>query len=162
MAPRRCFGAAAMFAASLCLFGAAATAKCLVDAVDVRGAGAEARFAVEIADTPEERARGLMFREQMDRDAGMLFVFEQSREVAFWMRNTPLPLDIIFVDSHGVVVRIAADTTPFSETPLPSGAPVTAVLEINAGLSAQLGIAPGAELRHPAFSGGDPAWPCGD
>ncbi len=109
------------------------------------------RFTVELAATPEARARGLMFRERMNLDHGMLFDFQTEQNVAFWMRNTPLPLDILFIDGAGTVVRIAADTVPFSEAPIPSRAPIRAVIELNAGTAARLGITPGARVRHSIF-----------
>jgi hypothetical protein len=141
--------------------GGGAGAACRDDVIDVRGGDAAARFTIEVARTEETRARGLMFRETLAADHGMLFIFDPPRDVAFWMRNTPLPLDIIYIDLAGAVVRITENTVPFSETPLPSGATVAAVLEINAGLSRRLGIAPGAQMRHPAFAGAGALWPCG-
>jgi len=128
--------------------------------VDLRGDGGQSRFTVEIADTPETRARGLMFREELATSAGMLFLFDPPRDVAFWMRNTPLPLDLIFVDERGEVIRVSADAVPFSDDRIPSGGVVRAVLEVNAGLAARFGIAEGDQMRHPAFAGADPLWPC--
>lgn len=110
------------------------------------------RFTIELASTPAERAQGLMFRETMPADHGMLFDFKTEQPVAFWMRNTPLPLDMLFIDKAGTVVRIAADTIPYSETPVPSGQPIRAVLELHAGTTARLGITPGAKIRHPIFA----------
>ncbi|MEM6742640.1 MAG: DUF192 domain-containing protein [Pseudomonadota bacterium] len=128
--------------------------------MDLRGeGGAAARFAVEVADTPETRSRGLMFRESMPRSAGMLFIFDPPREVAFWMKNTPLPLDLIFFDEAGQVIRVSQGV-PFSEDRIPSGGVVRAVLEVNEGLMQAYGLGVGAEARHPAFAQGDPAWPC--
>ena len=75
----------------------------------------------------------------------MLFDFQTPQPVAFWMKNTPLPLDMLFIDATGTVVRIAADTVPFSETPVPSEQPIRAVLEVNAGTAERLGIEPGAK-----------------
>lgn len=121
------------------------------DAVAVLEAASGAhRFAVEIADTPDERAQGLMFRETMAADAGMLFDygFDQNG-VAFWMKNTPLPLDMIFIRSDGTITQIAANTTPFSLEPVPSVLPVRFVLEVNAGTAKRLGLKPGDRLRHP-------------
>jgi uncharacterized membrane protein (UPF0127 family) len=112
------------------------------------------RFTVELAQTSAERARGLMFRERMPADHGMLFDFVTERPVSFWMKNTPLPLDMLFIDAQGVVVRIVADAVPFSEVPIPSGRPVRAVLELNAGTAARLGIVPGARVLHPLFGTG--------
>jgi len=111
-------------------------------------------FTVEIADDPEERARGLMHRRMLARDAGMLFVFDPPRETAFWMKDTPLPLDILFADESGAIISIARQTTPFSLRDIPSGGVVRGVLEINGGLSDELGVAVGDHLRHPAFTPG--------
>lgn len=112
-----------------------------------------ARFDVEIADDSSERASGLMFRRQFPEDRAMLFVFEQTRPVAFWMHNTPRPLDMLFVRADGVLSSIARDTTPFSDAAVPSREPVRYVLEINAGLSSLLGLKPGDRLVHPIISG---------
>ena len=142
--------------ALVCTIGApAAAGPCRADVIDIRGPGGVVRFALEIADTPAERAKGLMFREHLDERAGMLFLFDPPREVAFWMRNTPLPLDLIFLMPSGRVARVGADAVPFSDAAIPSNAVVSAVLEVNAGLAARFGIAPGAEARHPSFSSED-------
>ena len=109
------------------------------------------RFTIELASTPGERERGLMFRRAMQPDHGMLFDFQTPQPVAFWMKNTPLPLDMLFIDGQGTVVQISADATPFSETPIVCREPIRAVLELNAGTAAKLGIAPGARVRHPIF-----------
>jgi uncharacterized membrane protein (UPF0127 family) len=142
-------------------FGAPAQAgPCRADVIDIRGPGGVVRFAIEIADTVDERARGLMYRTHLDEGAGMLFIFAPPREVAFWMRNTPLPLDLVFIDASGAVKRVSADAVPFSDAAIPSYAEVTAVLEINAGLAARFGIVEGAAARHPAFAATNPVWPC--
>lgn len=108
-------------------------------------------FTVELALTPQQQAQGLMFREAMAPDAGMLFVFPQVRQASFWMENTLIPLDMLFIRADGTIARIAADTTPLSRESVPSGEPVRAVLEINGGLSAMLGIRPGDRVLHAAF-----------
>ena len=115
-----------------------------------RGAEQET-FSIEIARTPEEQARGLMFRPHLDRDAGMLFVMDPPREAHFWMRNTMISLDLLFIDRAGKVVNIEAKAVPFSERGLRSEGEVRAVLEINGGLSEALGIRPGAQAIHPVF-----------
>ena len=125
----------------------------------LRGPFGTARFSVEIADDAGERARGLMNRESMARSAGMLFVYPEPGRVSFWMRNTLIPLDMIFVGPQGVVTRVHSEAVPLDETPIPGGDGVLAVLEINGGLAEAYGIAPGAELKHPAF-GETAAWPC--
>ena len=88
-----------------------------------------------------------MFRRSMRPDHGMLFDFQTPQPVAFWMKNTPLPLDMLFIDATGTVVQIAADTVPFSETPVPSEQPIRAVLEVNAGVAERLGIDTGGQGR---------------
>lgn len=115
------------------------------------GDGRSLPFSVELALTPEQRARGLMFRETMAPDAGMLFLFDREAPRAFWMKNTYLPLDILYLDRTGRIVSIARDTEPLSEAPIPSGAPAMAVLELNAGTAAALGIAPGDRVAYRAF-----------
>lgn len=103
--------------------------------------GSEA-FDVELADTPELRREGLMFREQLGEREGMLFVFDEERPVSFWMRDTPLPLSIAFIDARGVIVHIA-DMVPFSEAPVPSRYPVRYALEVNQGAFERAGVAVG-------------------
>lgn len=101
------------------------------------------KFVVEVAASRAEQARGLMFRSQMGRDEGMIFPFDPPRPASFWMRNTVIPLDIIFIGPDRRVLNIAADAIPYDETPLSSLGPAAAVLELNGGRAAQLGIKPG-------------------
>lgn len=108
-------------------------------------------FEVEIADTPQARAQGLMFRRSMPLDRGMLFDFGRVDMVSMWMRNTYIPLDMLFIRPDGVIARIARDTEPLSERSITSGEPVLAVLELNAGVTARLGVAPGDRVEHPLF-----------
>ncbi|RMH48463.1 MAG: DUF192 domain-containing protein [Alphaproteobacteria bacterium] len=138
-----------------------AAAACREDAIDLRGPFGQVRFHVELADEPAERARGLMFRESLPRFAGMLFVSERPERVSFWMKNTLIPLDMIFIDDRGRVVHVHERARPGDLTPISAPVPVLAVLEINGGLAAELGIAPGAEARHPVFAGAGALWPCG-
>lgn len=135
-------------------------ADCRSDRVDLRGSWGQVSFTVEIADDEKERAQGLMFRDSMARGAGMLFVYPKPQRAAFWMKNTLIPLDIIFLDQTGRVITIQADAIPGDLTPLPGGDNVFAVLEINGGLSAQYGISIGSEMRHKVFSKTVPIWPC--
>jgi uncharacterized membrane protein (UPF0127 family) len=111
------------------------------------------RFAVELADTADERARGLMFRRELPRDSGMLFDFGRPQPVFMWMKNTFLPLDMIFLDPTGTVVFIALDTRPHDRTPIGSDRPVRAVLEVNAGTAQRIGLAEGDRVGHPIFIG---------
>jgi uncharacterized membrane protein (UPF0127 family) len=105
-------------------------------------------FTVEIADDPVERARGLMFREQMARHHGMLFDYGAEGERSFWMKNTPIPLDIIFARADGTVVSIARDTVPFSLDSIPSNGPARFAFEVNAGVADSIGLEPGDALVH--------------
>lgn len=114
---------------------------------------------VAIADSPEERARGLMGVKAMDRDAGMLFVFPDVAPRAFWMKNTPLSLDILFFDAEGRLCGRVDQATPFSETSLPSGCAAKSALELVGGVATELGLRMGARVRHPSF-GANAAWPC--
>lgn len=100
-------------------------------------------FKVELALSPEEQANGLMFRTEMGRDEGMLFPSEAPEQRSFWMKNTPLSLDIIFVGADGRISNIAANTEPYSLTPVASSGYSIAVLELLGGRAAELGIKPG-------------------
>lgn len=111
----------------------------------------EKSFSIEIATDPGERAVGLMNREKMDADHGMLFVFPEQQQVGFWMKDTPLPLDLIFIGQDGIV-RDVEQGEPLSEMPITPGVPVRFVLELNAGTSARVGIVKGTEIRHPAIN----------
>ncbi|MBX3529747.1 MAG: DUF192 domain-containing protein [Rhizobiaceae bacterium] len=107
-------------------------------------------FSIEIADTDAERSAGLMFRRVMPDDRGMLFVFEETRRVAFWMKNTPMPLDLIFVGEDGAIVDIRQGV-PFSEAAIAPQSPVRFVLEVKAGTAQKAGILAGDRLRHPVI-----------
>lgn len=145
-------------AAILNLCVTAALAVCQPDVIDIRQNGSEVRFQVEVVDTPESRAQGLMFRKEMAQFSGMLFVYDQPQRVAFWMKNTLIPLDMVFAGADGVVRRVHANAIPGDLTSIPGGDDIQFVLEINGGLAATLGLSAGAELRHPAIANG--AWPC--
>jgi uncharacterized membrane protein (UPF0127 family) len=108
-------------------------------------------FAVEIAATEAEREKGLMFRKSLPEGQGMLFDFHQEQEVGFWMRNTYIPLDMIFIRGDGRILRIAENTEPLSEKVIPSGGPVLAVLELIGGSARKFGIAPGDQVAFPIF-----------
>jgi uncharacterized membrane protein (UPF0127 family) len=123
-----------------------------VERLDIATARGPVRLQVEIADTEAERAQGLMCRRSMAPDRGMLFDFKTSRPVYFWMKNTLIPLDMVFIDQDGRIVAVAANTTPLSTDPVGPGAPVLAVLELAAGRAAALGIAPGDRMKHRIFS----------
>ena len=137
-----------------------AWAQCSDDAVWIRGGFGEARFNVEIADDNRERAIGLMNRPSMPAAAGMLFVYPRPRALSFWMRNTLIELDMLFVDPAGTVRHIHHRAIPLDETPVYGGTGLTHVLEINGCMANQLGISVGDQLRHPSFEQSGAAWPC--
>jgi uncharacterized membrane protein (UPF0127 family) len=110
------------------------------------GAGKMLNFIVEIADTDEQRQRGLMFRKEMADNAGMIFDFGTSRRVQMWMENTVLPLDMLFVDSSGIIRNIKQNAVPYSEDIIDSMSPVKYVIELNAGAVAKLGIKQGDKV----------------
>ena len=105
------------------------------------------RISVEIADTPEKRRYGLMYRKQLPDQHGMLFVFPSETAQAFWMKNTPLSLDILFINAARSIVHITPHTTPFSEKPIPSGGPAQFVLEVRAGFCERHGIRRGTQVE---------------
>ncbi len=110
-------------------------------------------FSVELATTEAERERGLMFRKQLPEGHGMLFDFKQDQPVSFWMHNTYISLDMIFIRGDGRVLRIAENATPMSDNLIPSGGPVRAVLEVIAGTARELNIAPGDRVTGSIFGG---------
>lgn len=113
--------------------------------------GQQHRFDIELAVTPEQQAQGLMFRQQMAPDAGMLFLYDRPQGIAMWMKNTLIPLDMLFVDSKGRITGIEERTVPFSTQTIESPGLASAVLELNAGTAERLGIRVGDRLVHPAF-----------
>ncbi len=115
--------------------------------------GGRHEFWVEIADEESERQRGLMFRPPLEADRGMLFTWpgEAPREQSFWMRNTPSPLDIVYIDPTGRIVSIASHTTPYSEAPIPSNGAANGVLELRAGRAEEIGAKAGDRVEHPYF-----------
>ncbi|MEX1233773.1 MAG: DUF192 domain-containing protein [Roseovarius sp.] len=137
-----------------------AAEECSPDTVHLRGDWGQARFAIELADDAESRAQGLMFRESLPQSAGMLFVYPDTGTVGFWMKNTLIPLDMIFLDATGTVARVHSNAVPGDLTPIMGGDDIKAVLEINGGLAERLGIAEGSQLRHPSFAPERAAWTC--
>lgn len=150
-----------ILAALLLVTNAAIAGECAQDSLAIRGDGLSAHFTAEVALTPEEKARGLMFRETMAPFHGMLFVYEHPQRVSFWMRNTLISLDMVFVDATGTVRNVHPNATPQSDTAIPGGSDdIQFVFEINGGLAAMLGLTAGAEIQHPAIDQNLAAWPC--
>ena len=114
--------------------------------------GARHAFVVELANDDETRTRGLMFRRALAANAGMLFDYGRPGPVAMWMRNTLIPLDMLFIAADGRIVNIAERAVPRDETPIASAGPVRAVLEVNGGTVARLGIKPGDRIEHSLFA----------
>lgn len=144
-----------------CIFAAALTAMWLVAAPAIASdselrtvtiatsSGQDAAFKVEIAGTPEQRSRGLMFRREMDPDHGMLFDFGTEMMARMWMQNTLISLDMIFIDADGVIANVARDTVPKSTAVIPSSREVRYVLEVNAGTARRFGIKSGDKVTLP-------------
>ena len=120
--------------------------------LEIATAGGTRTFSVELAKTRPELDRGLMYRRSLPSCQGMLFDFGSVRPIAMWMKNTYVPLDMIFIRADGRILRIAENTVPLSETLVPSGGPVLAVLEVVAGTAKKLGIAAGDRVAHPIFN----------
>lgn len=147
---------ALLFGTTACTGGGAAPSSksdsvAALTVVTVQSAAGKHVFKVEVARTPAEQQRGLMYRTDIPENGGMLFAPYPPegggpREASFWMKNTPSPLDIIFVRADGTIARIAENTVPFSEAPVPSGEPIAAVLELRGGRSAELGISEGDKV----------------
>lgn len=127
-------------------------AELAVEELSITTAGGQAHsFRVHVADTPESRRRGLMFVTRMAPDEGMLFDFGRSGPVSMWMKNTPLSLDMLFVEADGRILRIERETTPLSTQTVPSGGNVLAVVELLAGTTEKLGIEAGDRIGHRLF-----------
>jgi uncharacterized protein len=143
------------------LLAGMAHADCRPDTIEVRSQGGVARFNIDVADSDAERSEGLMFRDRLPTSSGMLFVYDNPRHATFWMKNTLIPLDMLFADEKGVVTRIHENARPQDLTQIDGGAGVQFVLEINGGLARRLGIGEGAVLRHPAIDQSVAAFACG-
>jgi hypothetical protein len=110
-------------------------------------------FSVELATTEEEKTTGLMYRKELADGKGMLFDFSPEQQVSMWMKNTYIPLDMIFIRADGRILRIAENTEPLSTKIIPSGGLAKGVLEVPAGTAQKYGIAPGDRVAHPLFNG---------
>lgn len=136
------------FSFTIVLLGACASANTPQVTIHPQS-GRPVHVAVEIASTPQKRAFGLMYRKDLSESQGILFLFPREEPLSFWMKNTPLSLDIVFINSAHTVINITANTTPFSEEPLPSAAPAQFVLEVNAGFCQKHRITAGAQVDLP-------------
>ena len=145
------FAALAFFVQAACFFPAGGARADDLSTLSIITASGAHEFKVEIAANEETRETGLMNRRYMPADRGMLFEFERVAPVAFWMKNTYIPLDMIFIAPNGAVTRIVANAEPLSETTIPSGPPCIAVLELNGGATAKIGLKVGDKVRHPFF-----------
>jgi len=123
-----------------------------LEALTLTTSSGEHRFMVEIADDDTERQRGLMEREPLADDRGMLFQFPDLAERSFWMRNTPSPLDIIYIDPRGRIVSIAKNVAPQSDALIPSNGLASGVLEVRAGRADEIGAKAGDKISHPFFA----------
>lgn len=137
-----------------------AMADCEAGRVALRGDWGQATFGIELADSAAERAEGLMNRKSLPKSAGMLFVYPKPQHATFWMRNTLIPLDMIFIDPRGQVLHVHSEAIPLDETVIDGGEGVTHVLEINGGLAKALGIAVGSQIQHASFDQSKALWPC--
>lgn len=126
--------------------GHADPAEAAVTVISANGQGHE--FVVEVADTEERRQRGLMFREELPADGGMIFIYDPPQVAAMWMKNTLIPLDMVFVDTEGKIAHVASRTTPHSLEPISAGVPVSAVIELNGGSCDRLGIRVGDRVHY--------------
>ncbi|RJE82441.1 DUF192 domain-containing protein [Paracoccus onubensis] len=141
--------------------------ECTQDQVAFRTDDDTVTFRIEIADTPALREKGLMFREQLPEKSGMLFVYENPRPVSFWMRNTLIPLDMIFMDQSGVIRHIHPEARPHDETAIPGAAADDPdpnrqfILEIGGGEAARLGLEVGQAMASLVIDQAQAAWPCG-
>lgn len=142
--------------------GGAVAADCSPETVSLRGEWGRAEFSVEIADTPQLRARGLQGRDHLPSAAGMLFLYESTGPASFWMKDTPIHLDMLFISEAGTVLHIHRNAVPYDTRLIRADGPIAAVLEINGGLSEQFGISEGTEIRHPEFDQDLAVWPCRD
>jgi uncharacterized membrane protein (UPF0127 family) len=120
----------------------------------IESSGKTYRFMVEFADNDRTRSYGLMCRKVLAPDRGMLFDFKQPQDAAFWMRNTLIPLDIVYIRADGHILSIARNARPLDENPIPAGGVIRGVLELPGGRAAQLGLLPGDRVKHRIFPGG--------
>ena len=149
-----------VFASLACAIPFSLGADCKDHLVEIKGEWGKARFKVEIADTPILHQKGLMGREILGVSQGMLFVFERPGPASFWMKDTLIPLDMLFIDETGVISIINHQAEPLSTRTFFGGNNVSFVLEINGGLAQKLGISEGDIIRHPRISSDLAVWTC--
>ena len=137
-----------------------ASVMCQTFSIELRTVTQTVRFRVELATSPETRASGLMNRPALAKGAGMLFAYDVPQRAQFWMRNTLIPLDLIFANAQGLVTQVHPHAKPLDETIINGGQNVKYVLEINAGLAKLLQITPGTVMRHPLIENSSAIWPC--
>ena len=139
--------------AGVATFVAPAFAKMRTDRlmIEPAGGGAGRGIEIEVADTDQEKALGLMYRTKLADTEGMLFFYGQARDITMWMRNTYIALDMVFIREDGTIYRIETNAEPLSERIIAAGAPVVAVLELAGGSTNRLGIKPGDRIKHPSF-----------
>ena len=152
--------AALVWCLALLACSGAVDAACAPGAVELRWQGGQARFSVDIADTDALREKGLMFRDHMAAAQGMLFVYSAPEHAYYWMKNTLIPLDMVFADQTGRVTVVHSNAAPGDLTPIDGGEGVAYVLEINGGLAARMGIVPGSEMRTALMDQSLARWSC--
>jgi uncharacterized membrane protein (UPF0127 family) len=150
----RCFGALLLVLVGALPWSASSASAAGQATIEIVSKSGVHAFAVELATNDAERERGLMYRKELPEGRGMLFDFHEDRPVVFWMHNTYIPLDMIFIRGDGSIARIAENTEPMSDRLIPSGAPVRAVLEVIAGTARKLGIAAGDRVESSILTGG--------
>jgi uncharacterized membrane protein (UPF0127 family) len=148
---RRIVVAAPLMLAAVAARGQPADVQFKRSSLTIVAGGHDLKFEVDLATNDAERSHGLMFRKQLGAYEGMLFDFYQEMQVSFWMKNTLIPLDMVFIAGDGTVKHVHANAVPLSTDPIPSLYPVRAVLEINGGSAALLGIKPGDKVKHAIF-----------
>jgi uncharacterized protein len=140
-------------AVALCAFAGDAARAASVQPLEIVTRNGVHVFSVEMATTEQEKETGLMYRKELPDGKGMLFDFSPEQQVSMWMKNTYIPLDMIFIRADGRILRIAENTEPLSTKIIPSGGPAKGVLEVIAGTAKKYGIAPGDRVAHPLFNG---------
>jgi len=133
---------------------------CEQNSIEIKSDGGKFRFTIDVADDDLERAQGLMHVESMGQFKGMLFIYDQPLHATFWMKNTLIPLDMLFADKTGKITHIHENATPLSEATIDGGHDVLYVLEINGGLASKFGITEGAVMKHPEIDQSVAAWAC--